>query len=206
QGNVVPRTQATLCRALAFGLVPESLRQRTADELVSLITEADTHLGTGFLATPMLLPVLADNGHLDTAYALLFQNTDPSWMHMSNQYSTIWEDWDGIKNGTATHSLNHYSKGAVISFLHHYAGGLVLTAPGYRRVRIAPRPGGGITWARTHHDAPHGRISVEWKCDDDGGVLTSVLPEGTTGEIVLPDGGSFEVGPGPHTHSWSSLT
>jgi len=206
QGNVVPRTQATLCRALAFGLVPESLRQRTADELVSLIREADTHLGTGFLATAMLLPVLADNGHLDTAYALLFQDTDPSWMHMSNQYSTIWEDWDGIKNGTATHSLNHYSKGAVISFLHHYAGGLVLTAPGYRRVRIAPRPGGGITWARTHHDAPHGRISVEWKCDDDGGILTSVLPEGTTGEIVLPDGGSFEVGPGPHTHSWSSLT
>ncbi|MFM8793511.1 MAG: alpha-L-rhamnosidase C-terminal domain-containing protein [Acidimicrobiales bacterium] len=94
----------------------------------------------------------------------------------------------------------------MISFLHHYVGGLVLAAPGYRRVRIAPRPGGGITWARTHHDAPHGRISVEWKCDDDGGVLTSVLPEGTTGEIVLPDGGSFEVGPGPHTHSWSSLT
>lgn len=206
QGNVVPRTQATLCRALAFGLVPESLRQRTADELVSLIMEADTHLGTGFLATPMLLPVLADNGHLDTAYALLFQDTDPSWMHMSNQYSTIWEDWDGIKNGTATHSLNHYSKGAVISFLHHYVGGLVLTAPGYRRVRIAPRPGGGITWARTHHDAPHGRIAVEWHCNDDGGVLTSVLPEGTTGEIVLPDGGSFEVGPGTHTHSWSSLT
>ncbi|MFM9084148.1 MAG: family 78 glycoside hydrolase catalytic domain, partial [Actinomycetota bacterium] len=88
QGNVVPRTQATLCRAVAFGLVPESLRQRTADELVSLIAEADTHLGTGFLATPMLLPVLADKGHLDTAYALLFQDTDPSWMHMSNQYST----------------------------------------------------------------------------------------------------------------------
>ncbi|MFM7262379.1 MAG: family 78 glycoside hydrolase catalytic domain, partial [Acidimicrobiales bacterium] len=205
-GNVTPRTQANLCRAIAFGLVPGSLRERTASALVALIEEADTHLGTGFLATPMLLPVLADTGHLDTAYALLFRDTDPSWMYMSNQYSTIWEDWDGIKAGRATHSLNHYSKGAVISFLHHYVGGLVLTAPGYRRVRIAPRPGGGITWARTHHDALHGRISVEWKCDDDGGVLTSVLPEGTTGEIVLPDGGSFEVGPGPHTHSWSSLT
>ncbi|MBM3637805.1 MAG: hypothetical protein FJW98_00005 [Actinobacteria bacterium] len=69
---------------------------------------------------------------------------------------------------TATHSLNHYRKGAVISFLHHYVGGLVLTAPRYRRVRIAPRPGSGITWVRTHHDAPHGRISVESHRDDDG--------------------------------------
>jgi len=73
---------------------------------------------------------------------------------MSNQCSTIWEDWGGIENGTATYSPNHDSKGAVISFLHHHVGGLVLTVPGYRRVPIEPRPGGGITWARTHHDAP----------------------------------------------------
>ena len=92
----MPRTQANLCRALAFGLVPDSLRQQTADDLVQLIKEADMHLGTGFLATPMLLPVLADHGHLDTAYSLLFQDTEPSWMYMTNQYSTIWEDWDGI--------------------------------------------------------------------------------------------------------------
>ena len=32
--------------------------------LVELIREAGTHLATGFLATPFLLPVLADSGHL----------------------------------------------------------------------------------------------------------------------------------------------
>jgi alpha-L-rhamnosidase len=42
------------------------------------VRKADTHLGTGFLATPDLLPVLADHGHLDLAYALLFQDTTPS--------------------------------------------------------------------------------------------------------------------------------
>lgn len=203
-GHVMPRTQATLCRALAFGLVPESLRQQTADDLVRLVEEAGMHLGTGFLATPMLLPVLADHGHLDTAYALLFQDTAPSWMHMSDQYPTIWEDWDGIADGKANHSLNHYSKGAVISFLHSHVAGLERAGTAYRRVRIAPQPGGGITWARTHHDAPHGRISVEWRIENGTGTLTCVLPRGTEGDLCLPDGTTDVLAAGTHTRTWSA--
>ena len=74
-GRVTPYTQANLVRALRFGLIPEDLRQRTADDLAGLVREAGTHLGTGFLATPDLLPVLADHGHLDLAYDLLLQDT-----------------------------------------------------------------------------------------------------------------------------------
>ena len=52
-------------------------------------------------------------------------------------------------DGTADASLNHYSKGAVISFLHTYVAGIQALDdhPGYRRFRIAPQPGGGLTWA-----------------------------------------------------------
>ena len=201
-GALVPHTQANLCRALAFGLVPDSLRQQTADDLVRLIEEADMHLGTGFLATPMLLPVLADHGHLDTAYSLLFQDTEPSWMYMTNQYSTIWEDWDGVVGNKATHSLNHYSKGAVISFLHRYIAGLSLCEPGYKRVRIAPRPGAGILWARTYHDAPHGRIGVEWSLADGVGTIKCNIPNGTEGELELPNGNIHALAAGTNTYTW----
>ena len=47
--------------------MPEARRGPVADRLVELIQAADTHLGTGFLARPDLLPVLADTGHLDVA-------------------------------------------------------------------------------------------------------------------------------------------
>ena len=70
-GRLTPDTQANHVRALAFDLVPDELRPAVADRLVELIREAGTHLGTGFLATPYLLPVLADTGHLDVAYELL---------------------------------------------------------------------------------------------------------------------------------------
>ena len=213
-GRVRPATQANLVRALAFGLVPDDLRERTATDLVALIRTAGTHLGTGFLATPFLLPVLADHDHLDVAYELLFQDTEPSWLHMTEpaapparSTTTIWEDWDAVRaDGTAAHSLNHYSKGAVISFLHGYVAGLQLVDPGYRRFRVAPRPGGGITHARTHHDAPAGRIEVAWTLDGDAGSIDVVVPPGTEGELVLPDGSTTLLAPGSHQRGWLAPT
>jgi alpha-L-rhamnosidase len=204
-GSLTPDTQANHVRALAFGLVPEELRDQTAARLVELIRGVDTHLGTGFLATPYLLPVLADTGHLDVAYDLLFQDTPPSWLAMVERgATTVWEDWDGIgDDGTPKASLNHYSKGAVISFLHRYVAGIQLLDdhPGYRRFRIAPQPGGDLTWSEAVHDSPYGRIESSWRLDGRRFRLTATVPPGTTAEIVLPDGSTTEQGPGTATHA-----
>lgn len=206
EGRVRPATQANLVRALAFGLVPDALRARAASDLVALVRAAGNHLGTGFLATPFLLPVLADHGHLDVAYQLLFQDTEPSWLAMIDRgATTIWEQWDGVKaDGTAHASLNHYSKGAVIGFLHRYVAGLQLVEPGYRRFRVAPRPGGGITHARTHHDSPHGRIEVAWRTDGGRGEIDVTVPAGTEAELALPDGNAGRLVPGRHHRTWSA--
>jgi alpha-L-rhamnosidase len=203
-GRITPHTQATLVRALAFDLVPEALRARTAGDLVRLIRQAGTHLGTGFLATPFLLPVLADHGHLDLAYELLLQGTEPSWLLMIERgATTVWEEWGGIDaDGNPHASLNHYSKGAVISFLHRYVAGLQLLEPGYRRFRVAPRPGGGLTRARTHHDSPHGRISVGWERVGDRFDLEVEVPPGTEAELALPDGTAGTLTSGAHRRSW----
>jgi alpha-L-rhamnosidase len=203
-GRVRPDTQANLVRALAFGLVPDALRARAADDLVALIRAAGTHLGTGFLATPFLLPVLADHGHLGVAYELLLRDTEPSWLVMIERgATTIWEQWDGVRaDGSVAASLNHYSKGAVIGFLHRYVAGLQRLEPGYRRFRVAPRPGGGIAHARTHHDSPHGRIEVAWRLHGGGGAIDVTVPPGTEAELVLPGGGAEGLGPGRHARRW----
>ena len=52
---------------------------------------------------------------------------------------------------------------------------------------MAPRPGGGITSAETGHLTPHGRNSVTWVATE-GFALTVDVPEGTSTEVVLPDG------------------
>ncbi|WP_431922498.1 hypothetical protein [Nonomuraea jabiensis] len=47
-------------------------------------------MGTGFLATPYLLPVLADTGHLDLAYALLRQDTENKQRSVRAAVVTLW--------------------------------------------------------------------------------------------------------------------
>ena len=104
--------------------------------------------------------MLSDTGHADVAYELLFQRTAPSWLNMIDRgATTIWEDWEGIdEHGVAHESLNHYSKGAVIRFLHTHTLGLrqepgsvawesVVIAAGSRAVahvgaRLAREPAG----------------------------------------------------------------
>jgi alpha-L-rhamnosidase len=207
-GQVRPATQANLVRALAFGLIPALQREAAAAELVTLIRAAGTHLGTGFLATPFLLPVLADHGYLDVAYELLLQDTPPSWLAMTDQgATTIWENWEPARDdATMADSLNHYSKGAVISFLHRYTAGLQIAEPGYRRFRVAPRPGGGITSARTRHDSPHGAIVVAWSLDGPEGRLDLTVPDGTRADVALPGRAPAELGPGTHHLTWKGST
>jgi alpha-L-rhamnosidase len=199
-GRVVPHTQANLVRALRFGLVPEELRQRVADDLAALVRAAGTHLGTGFLATPDLLPVLADHGHLDLAHELLLQRTEPSWLTMVDRgATTVWERWDGIDaDGVPHESLNHYSKGAVVSFLHRYVAGLQRLEPTWRRFRVRPRPGGGITWAAAEHVTPHGPAAVVWR-QGERFQATVTVPPGCAAEVLLPDGSRHDAGPGTTT-------
>ena len=200
-GRTRPDTQATYARALTFGLIPNDLRGASAARLVELIRGAGTHLGTGFLATPFLLPVLADTGHVDVAYDVLFQDTEPSWLVMVDRgATTVWEEWAGVDDEGRPHaSLNHYSKGAVISFLHQYVAGLRLVEPGYRRFRVEPRSGGGITWAEASHESPYGPIRVHWELDGGGALHLDVdVPPGTMADVVLPDGPTAVLTSGRH--------
>ena len=146
-GHVVPHTQANLVRALRFGLVPDELRQQTADDLAALVRAAGNHLGTGFLATPDLLPVLADHGHLDVAYDLLLQDTAPSWLVMIDRgATTVWERWEGIDDDGVPHeSLNHYSKGAVDLLPARVRRGAAAA-----RAHLDALPGGTASGRRDH--------------------------------------------------------
>ncbi|MFD0327221.1 family 78 glycoside hydrolase catalytic domain [Streptacidiphilus monticola] len=199
-GRTTAGTQAGYVRALAFGLIPAGLRERAARHLVDLIEAAGGHLATGFLSTADLLPVLADHGHADTAYDVLFQRTFPSWLGMLDRgATTIWEEWDGVdEDGNATASLNHYSKGAVVRFLHTHTLGLRQT-PGstaWESFEVAPVLGGRISWAKGGFDSPQGRIGVEWRVEDGKLHLTCEVPPGSTALVRFPDGHEIHARPG----------
>lgn len=202
-GKLTAPTQANYARALAFGMIPTELQAAVAAELAGLVRANGNRLSTGFLATPLLLPTLADNGYLDLAYALLFQDQEPSWLAMRNRgATTIWEQWSGVDaDGVPHESLNHYSKGAVINFLHQYTAGLKALEPAYRRFTVAPMPVAGLDWIELSLQTPNGLIEVEWRQKEGSFTLEVLVPAGTEAEVTLPNGSSQILAAGEHTLS-----
>ena len=109
---------------------------------------------------------------------------------------------ESTPTGVPHESLNHYSKGAVVSFLHRYTAGIELrdddASPAYRRFRVRPRPGGGLTSAEAAHHSPYGRIESSWRLVGEALELRVLVPAGTEAEVVLPDGRTETAGPGIH--------
>ena len=118
--------------------------------------------------------------------------------------TTIWERWDsmlpdGSVNPGEMTSFNHYALGAVADWMHRTIGGIAPLEPGYRRVLVAPRPGGGLTWAESSLDTPYGIVRVAWRAEHDRLTdLEVTVPDGATGTISLPDGRSIDVTAGDH--------
>ena len=107
---------------------------------------------------------------------------------------------DGTVNPGDMTSFNHYALGAVADWLHRTVAGLASAAPGYRSLRIAPRPGGGLTHASAPHLTPLGLASSSWRRDGEHFSLEVIVPPGATATVVLPGaaGDVHEVGAGSH--------
>jgi alpha-L-rhamnosidase len=107
---------------------------------------------------------------------------------------------DGTINPGEMTSFNHYALGAVADFLHRTVAGLAPAGPGYRRMLVRPRPGGGLTHARAAHDTSYGRAEVSWAVTGDQLTLHVLVPPNTTAAVHLPDAPDqpIETGPGQH--------
>lgn len=212
-GLIQGGSQTAYVLALHFGLVPEDRLARAMGELVRLIEQSGRHLATGFVGTPYILDVLEAGGRLDLAYALLEQETYPSWLFpVKSGATTIWERWDGWTpeggfQDPGMNSFNHYAYGAVGAWMMRRVAGIDLeeAAPGYEVIRFQPRPGGSLTSARASLDTPAGEAVSEWKREEGRLVLRLTVPEGARGRLLPPDGcgPEEELSAGTHQREWS---
>ncbi|MGH2565482.1 MAG: alpha-L-rhamnosidase C-terminal domain-containing protein, partial [Ginsengibacter sp.] len=197
QFGVIPQTQTACVLALQFDLLPDSLRQKTAEKLKVLITANNNHLATGFLGTPYLLHVLTQYGYMDLAYTLLLQQTYPSWLYpVRRGATTTWERWDAIRPADSTlqeTSFNHYAYGAVGDWLYRVVAGIDAIEPGYKKIKIAPHPGGGLTWAKASYECSYGKIVSQWKFKSNAFLMHVEIPAGTTATIYVPSQAPVEV-------------
>jgi alpha-L-rhamnosidase len=200
-GATMSNTQTSYVLALQFDMLPEALRQQAADRLVANIKQYGNHLTTGFLGTPYLCHVLSRFGHTDVAYTLLQQQTYPSWLYpVKMGATTIWERWDGIKPDSTfetptMNSFNHYAYGAIGDWMYRVMVGLDTDedGPGYKKIRIQPHPGGGLTYATASYLTRYGKLAAGWKIENGKLMLDVDVPANTTATIYIPATSADEV-------------
>jgi alpha-L-rhamnosidase len=214
-GRMMSDAPTAYALALAFDLVRDApTRAALADRLAALVRESGYRISTGFVGTPIIADALSDGGHHDAAERLLLQTQCPSWLYPVTQgATTVWERWDsllpdGSVNPGEMTSFNHYALGAVADWLHRTVAGLAPAAPGYRRLRVAPRPLAALEHASARHLTAHGPAEVSWEREPGTGVVRvrAIVPPNTTAEVALPgllaDGGTAPTEVGSGTHEW----
>ena len=199
-GRIESGRQCAYVRAIAFGLLDGDENRQAADQLNELVIANGYHLNTGFLSTPDLCGVLAEYGHADTAYRLLLQEECPGWLYeVKKGATTIWETWDGVRpDGTVHDSLNHYSYGAVCGWLFGGVCGIRLEAG---RLTVRPCPHPSLGHAEAKWLSPAGEIRSAWRYENDRLLVNIAVP--SPAEIVLPDGGKYQVKAGAYSYEIS---
>jgi len=202
-GTVGTGTQTSYVLALQMKLVPDSLKKAATDKLVQDIEAHQWHLTTGFLGTPHLLFVLADNGHTDVAYRLLLNETYPSWGYMlSKGATTWWERWNGDTGDPAMNSFNHYAFGSVMAWVYRYVAGIDTTPDdgGFHEIVIQPRVDSHMTHARAEYDSVYGKIVSDWTAKPgEPFSLRVTIPANTSARVILPDARIVRIGSGVYS-------
>lgn len=191
-GRIESDCTTVYAMAIVFGILDEADIAIAGDRLAELARASGHRISTGFAGTPYICDALARTGHLEDAYAMLLETGCPSWLYpVKMGATTIWERWDSmladgsINPGQMT-SFNHYALGAVADWMHRTIGGIAPLSAADGRYRVAPQPGGGVSWAETVWETRQGRLRVRWDLDAGGLRVEVSVPEGASIELVLP--------------------
>jgi alpha-L-rhamnosidase len=197
-GEMVGDTQGGYALALNFDLLGPELKTKAARHLVAAIHHYQDHLSTGIQTTHRAMLELTRNGYDALAWQLLTNRTFPSWLYMvDNGATTIWERWDGYVKGRGfqdpgMNSLNHWALGSVGEWMWRNIGGLNPDErfPGWKHFVIAPKPGGGVTWARAEYRSIRGPIRVSWEIHGKEFSMDVQVPVNTSATVLLPAQGA----------------
>jgi len=192
-GRLVYDDQTSYALAILHDLIPAELLPAAARYFKATIARADGRIGTGFIGTPALLPALLKLGEPELAAKLFLQEEVPGWLYqVKTGATTIWERWDAIlPDGRpfdpAMNSYNHYAYGAVCQFLFEAVAGFRPDPeiPAFRKIVFEPTIMPALSPVKAHHDSIAGRIEAGWEVAGDRVTYRVVVPDGTTGLLLL---------------------
>jgi len=183
----------------------QTTRKRVFDNIVRKTTvDFNSHISTGLIGIQQLMRGLTDYGRGDLALRIATNTTYPSWGYtVERGATTIWERLnsytlkDGFGGNNRMNSFNHYSFGAVGSWLINHSLGIKRDerATGFQRFTLQPEPDptGKLTSAHGYYDSVYGRIESGWTRKEGGTEYRFTIPANTSATLLLPASSSKRI-------------
>jgi len=178
--------QTELSAPLFWGIVPENLKAKVAENLSKRVIADNKHLDVGLLGTKTILNALSENGYADLAYELAAQETFPSWgWWIVNGATSLYENWP--IDATRDISLNHIMFGEIGAWYYKALGGLKpdQEKPGFKNVLLEPHFVKGLNSFQSSHKGPYGDIQSSWKREGKKVIYRVVIPANSTATLKL---------------------
>jgi alpha-L-rhamnosidase len=183
-GNYGIDEQAYYVMPLLAGVTPESERPALLQKLEKNILEKNKgHLDAGMLGTYFMMEHLRAIGRNDLVFTMFNQTTYPGWGYMLEQgASTLWEQWNGFW------SHIHSCFTSPDNWFYQGLAGIQTDpdAPGFKNTIIKPAIVGDVTWVKSHHDSPYGRIVSNWKREGEKVTMDVTIPPNSTATVFVP--------------------
>lgn len=203
-GQYLMDTQTSYAVPLALGVLYPAAAEQAKAHLGEAVRRTNRDDGgierppyslmTGFIGTAWILSALSQGGMDRDAWRMLRNTGYPSWLYPVKQgATTIWERLDsftldhGFGGNNAMNSFNHYSFGAVGSWMLSHALGFEWNSTQGTMV-LAPTldPDGVVTWAEGSVVADGERYALRWEQDAQNITYRITVPAGHTALFRLP--------------------
>jgi len=175
--------------ALAFGLAPDEIKQAVFDKLVETIeNDYGGHIAVGLMGIQFQQRIMTEMGRPDISMRFATTTDYPSWGYMTeNGATTIWELWNGNTAGPVMNSWNHVSLlGDLLVWMHENVAGIKPIEPGFKKILMKPLLTGDLTYVKSSHDSPYGRILSNWEIKGDTFIWDISIPANSNAIVYIP--------------------
>jgi alpha-L-rhamnosidase len=178
--------QTELSVPLHWGLVPDELTNKVAENLAERVKSDNNHIDVGLLGTKAILNALSGNGYTDLAYILASQETFPSWgWWIVNGATTLFENWP--IDSKSDISMNHIMFGEISAWMYKSPGGIFPDEekPGFKNVILKPHFLKNLESFEARHIGPYGLIISSWKRENNIVKYSVKIPPNSTASMLL---------------------
>jgi hypothetical protein len=185
--------QTANAMALVCGLVESANQSAVADAIVADLRARKYQQTAGDVGFHYLVRALTDFGKSDALFAILNRDELGSYAYLVNAgWTSLPEAWDADHRS----SMNHCMLGHIQEWFNRDLAGIQSEDVAFKRFRIRPTPGPGVTSAAATLNCPYGKIASFWKIENGVITIDATVPANTTAQIYIPgrlQGGGDEV-------------